>query len=235
MKKSTLNSKMKLFSIGTNAKTIKGDEDGVAYTAIMYLAPSTTSGYDVCPSASASCRQSCLGWFAGRSRFSNVQKARINKTKLYFENREEFIRLIKHDLDLFKSFCDEHQTQGYVRINGSSDIKVEELGVLEAYPDLQFYDYTKRLDHNFTTLPSNYHLTFSRDERTRPVDIKNMIDVVNVAVVFDEVPNEYEGIEVINGDETDLRPLDKVGVIVGLKAKGEAKKERDGFVIRTKG
>lgn len=234
MKLSTLNSKMKLFSCNTNAKTSKGDEEGVAYTAIMYLAPSTASGYDVCPNASDSCRNVCLGWYAGRSRFSNVQQARINKTKLYFENREEFINTMIKDLEIFKSFCEEHNTQGYVRVNGSSDIKVEDLGIIEKFPTLQFYDYTKRMDRDFLNLPENYYLTFSRDERTKLVDIKNLIDVVNIAIVFDEIPEEYEGFPVINGDKTDLRPLDEDGVIVGLKAKGSAKTETDGFVVRIK-
>ena len=45
--------------------------------------------------------------------------------------------------------------------------------------------------------------------------------------------------EVVSGDETDLRPIDKQGVIVGLKAKGMAKKNKrteesdKGFVIET--
>jgi hypothetical protein len=35
---------------------------------------------------------------------------------------------------------------------------------------------------------------------------------------------------VINGDETDLRFLDAKGVIVGLRAKGKARKDTTGFV-----
>ena len=36
---------------------------------------------------------------------------------------------------------------------------------------------------------------------------------------------------VINGDKTDMRFKDPVGVIVGLKAKGKARKDTSGFVI----
>jgi hypothetical protein len=39
---------------------------------------------------------------------------------------------------------------------------------------------------------------------------------------------------VFDGDDTDLRFLDPTGVIVGLKAKGRARKDTSGFVIRTK-
>jgi hypothetical protein len=52
-----------------------------------------------------------------------------------------------------------------------------------------------------------------------------------VAVVFKSVPETYLGRPVINGDETDLRFLDPRGVIVGLKAKGKAKKDTTGFVV----
>jgi hypothetical protein len=46
----------------------------------------------------------------------------------------------------------------------------------------------------------------------------------NVAMVFgvkkaNNIPTEYQGYKVINGDETDLRFLDEDNVIVGLKYK----------------
>ena len=40
----------------------------------------------------------------------------------------------------------------------------------------------------------------------------------------------WKGFEVVNGDETDLRFLDKKGVVVGLIEKGRAKKDETGFV-----
>jgi hypothetical protein len=55
-----------------------------------------------------------------------------------------------------------------------------------------------------------------------------------VATVFDQVPATYKGRPVIDADETDLRFLDPKGVIAGLKAKGRAKKDYSGFVIRLK-
>jgi hypothetical protein len=52
-------------------------------------------------------------------------------------------------------------------------------------------------------------------------------------VVFEKVlPATYKGIPVINGDESDVRFMDKPGVVVGLKAKGEAKADSSGFVVR---
>ena len=56
---------------------------------------------------------------------------------------------------------------------------------------------------------------------------------MNVAMVFDKLPDTYMGRPVFNADETDLRFLDPKGVILGLKAKGRAKKDTSGFVRRT--
>ena len=99
---SSLNSKMKLLSVGTNAKTIKGDSEEVL-TAIMYLAPHTMSGYEVCPNSSEGCRNVCLVT-AGRGAMTTVQQARIRKTKLFFEDNDEFITQLINDINLFQTF-----------------------------------------------------------------------------------------------------------------------------------
>lgn len=125
-----------------------------------------------------------------------------------------------------------------VRINGTSDIDVAVVfkDLLEAFPKVQFYDYTKRIELVQRELPKNYYLCFSRSEKTSEETIKELLtNGTNVVIVFDEVPEEYLGYRVVNGDETDLRFLDPKGVIVGLKAKGEAKKDTTGFVVRLKG
>ena len=51
-------------------------------------------------------------------------------------------------------------------------------------------------------------------------------------MVFDNVPETFRGFQVINGDDTDLRFLDKPGTIIGLKAKGQGRKDDSGFVIK---
>ena len=55
---------------------------------------------------------------------------------------------------------------------------------------------------------------------------------MNVAVVFESVPETYIGKTVVDGDDTDLRFLDPKGVVIGLKAKGRARKDTSGFVVR---
>lgn len=238
MKLSTLNSKMTLLSCSTNSKTSKGDSD-TKLTSIMYLTPSDLSGYDVCPSASKGCRKTCL-YTSGRGSMGSVQKARLRKTLMFFQEQDKFLKALQEDLDLFQTYCKENGIKPYTRLNGTSDIDYTTLKVkdgktiFELYPDIQFYDYTK--DFNRVSSYSNYYLLYSRSEDTKLKDIKSLIkNKQNVAVVFDVVPDKWNGMTVIDGDEDDLRPEDPRGVIVGLKAKGLAKKKenQNGFVVIT--
>src|SRR5690606_14277045 len=116
------------------------------------------------------------------------------------------------------------------RILGRQIVPTIYSNVMELFPWLQFYDYTK-IWHR-SDIPDNYHLTFSRseiNERWIPHAFENGM---NVAVVFrKELPDEYRGRLVVDGDVDDLRFLDPDGVIVGLTAKGKAKKDQSGFVV----
>ena len=54
----------------------------------------------------------------------------------------------------------------------------------------------------------------------------------NVSVVFNrELPSTYRGFKVVDGDITDVEMMKYNGVILGLKAKGDAKKDKTGFVV----
>jgi len=230
---------MKLLGIDTNTKTVKGQKQGYM-TGILYLAPANISGYEVCPMATDGCRAACL-YSAGRGAFSNVQQARIAKTKFFFEARDQFMaQLIKEITAFVKSAA----KQGFiptVRLNGTSDIPWERVAVtygqgtsfsniMELFPTVQFYDYTKR--HNRRKIPSNYHLTFSLAEDNQENAKIALENGMNVAVVFrtPNFPTSYLGRPVIDGDDSDLRFLDGNMNIVALKAKGKAKKDATGFV-----
>jgi hypothetical protein len=234
---------MKLLGIDTNAKTVKGRKKGYI-TAITYLAPSDASGVtNTCPNASKGCRAACL-FTAGRGRMSNVMQARINKTKFFVEDPNLFMDQLICETS---SFIKRAEKKGMIpceRLNGTSDIAWEEIlvdgkSIMEHFPNLQFYDYTKRPTRMkaFTggKLPANYHLTFSRSETTKDSTIKAILrDGGNVAVVYlGELPKEDFGAEVINGDESDLTFTYKSGVIVGLTAKGDAKVDKSGFARLT--
>jgi hypothetical protein len=57
---------------------------------------------------------------------------------------------------------------------------------------------------------------------------------MRIAAVFRDkknIPNQFMGLSVVNGDNSDIRHLDNQGVIVALYAKGKAKRDNTGFVI----
>ena len=229
---------MKLLGIDTNTKTVKGQKQGYM-TGILYLAPANISGYEVCPMATDGCRAACL-YSAGRGAFSNVQQARIAKTKFFFEARDQFMAQLIKEITAFVKSAEKKGFIPTVRLNGTSDIPWERVAVtyegtsfsnvMELFPTVQFYDYTKR--HNRRKIPSNYHLTFSLAEDNQENAKIALENGMNVAVVFrtPNFPISYLGRPVIDGDDSDLRFLDGNMNIVALKAKGKAKKDITGFV-----
>lgn len=231
---------MKLLGI-SNTKTLKGEKLGYR-TYIMHLAPSTLSGYQVCPMASPGCASACLN-LSGMGKFSNVQSARITKTQWFFQDRGGFMdELVKEVASAIKASQKQNLTAVF-RLNGTSDIRWEMVGVVKngveyanimvAFPQAQFYDYTKI--PNRRDLPANYHLTFSRSE-VNELEALQMLSagVMNVAVVFDELPKKWAGVTVVDGTETDLRFLDDRAVVVGLKANGKARQDATGFTVLTR-
>jgi hypothetical protein len=228
---------MKLITIDTNAKTIKGQAKGYM-TGILYMAPAKQSGVmNVCAFASEGCKAACL-YTAGRGRFNSVQEARIARTKLFKEDSAAFIAQLKDEIRRGLAYATKKGYIFCVRLNGTSDIPWESFGIIQEFPDVQFYDYTKNplraAKWGKGLLPENYHITFSRSE-TNQTQAEAVLAVGgNVAVVFSKpkFPETYLGYKVVNGDETDLRFLDEKNVIVGLKAKGDAKKDTTGFVVK---
>ena len=228
---------MNLLNIGNNSKTIKSDLGGEYLTSILYLSPAITSGYQVCPSATNGCKLACLHT-AGRGKMNSVQKARLNKTIMLFEEKENFRNTLYKELIAFSKRCDKLKVKPAVRLNGTSDIdwpqKFPEL--FTDFPQIQQYNYTKqeKVMHNYMEgkYPINYYLTFSRSENNWNFCKEVLDNNHTVAVVFDEVPEKYEGYKVVDGDLTDLRFLDEKGCVIGLKAKGEATKDKTDFVVR---
>ena len=223
---------MKLLST-TNYKTSKGEKLGIL-TGILYLAPAKISGYEVCPMRSAGCTAACL-YTAGMGAFSNVQEARIKKTKMFFEQREEFLKLLHKDIKSLIAKAKKENLTPAIRLNGTSDINWVRFKIFEQYPEVQFYDYTKMLNH-LTKDVANYHITFSKNE-SNDVDCKIALERgYNVAVVFNtkkglSLPSSWNNYPVYDGDDTDVRFYDPDNHVIGLRAKGMAKKDNSGFVI----
>jgi hypothetical protein len=242
---------MKLLSTG-NPKTLKGMKDGYN-TYILHLAPYTLSGKNTCPKATAGCAAACLntagrgGMFKRGENTNTIQQARIRKTQLFYNDRAEFFRLLVADINLAIKQSKRLGLTPVFRLNGTSDIAWEKYpvkignviysNIFNAFGFVQFYDYTKVLGRKVSHI-SNYSLTFSAADG-------NDLDVLlarkqgyNIAVVFGikktlPMPDSYMGLPVFNGDESDLRFLDPKQVVVGLYAKGKAKKDNTGFVKYT--
>jgi len=243
--------KGKLIRSGNNAKTVKGDGDQFE-TAIMYLAPFTMAGVgNVCSMAAiASCWEGCLNT-AGRGALNNVQAARARKTKQYMRERAAFMAQLVEDLEGFSAYCRRKGIKPCVRLNGTSDIMWEKghpvtvngmwfASVMEAFPEVQFYDYTKIFKRVDKPLPGNYSLTlsYSGANPTYAAEIRRRVNQrrANMAVVYrnraivEKVLAESP--IAVDGDVTDMRFLDpQGGYVVALYAKGKAKKDTSGFVM----
>lgn len=219
--------------LATNTKLEKGNKLSWQ-TRGLSLAPANISGKQLCPHRSAGCELACLNT-AGMGVFSNVQQARINKSKFLIEKRADFLAQLEKELANLNKQAGKGK-QIAVRLNVLSDLPWHNLIDMSKFQNLKFYDYTPNVKRMIQflngELPANYHLTFSRKENNQALVelVANMGG--NVAVVFDKLPETYLGKPVVDGDATDLRFLDPKGVIVGLKAKGKGKQDDSGFVIR---
>lgn len=225
---------MSILSVSADAKTSKGEAQGYL-TGILYLAPSTVSGRQVCPFASPACHAACL-YSAGRGAFSNVQKSRISKTQAYFDDKVAFLQNLDKDVAGLIAKATRQSMRPAVRLNGTSDIAWERTGIMDRFPSVPFYDYTKNplryAQFLSGKLPKNYRLVFSRSETNEAQCLEFLAKGGNVSVVFRKsLPKAWKGFRVIDGDKTDLRFLDPKGVVVGLVAKGKAKGDVSGFVV----
>jgi len=228
-----------LISVNSDSKTIKGQKLGVL-TGVMYMMPDDT----LCPmSKLAGCRKACLV-SAGRAAFTpGIGMARAGRTRFFYAERDAFMELLIKEIEKVVRKAKKTDQLPAIRLNGTSDIdwttiKHDGKTIFEHFPDVQFYDYTKSPSIiRVATKVDNWDITASYSEASAKYSsmIKTAADKhgANIAVVFREknLPDEFMGKPVINGDETDLRFLDDRGVIVGLKAKGQAKKDDTGFVV----
>ena len=181
---------MKLLSTG-NPKTLKGMATGYN-TYILHLAPANVSGYETCPKRTEGCTAACLntagrgGMFKKGETTNAIQQARIRKTKLFFEDRAEFMKQLVADIELAIKQCKKTGMIPVFRLNGTSDLAWEKYevtvtdktgrsivfqNIFEAFPFVTFYDYTKIPGRKVQNIP-NYSLTFSEADG-------NALDVLN--------------------------------------------------------
>jgi len=173
---------------------------------------------------------------AGYGKFKNVREGRQKKTDLWLTNPDLFLELFANQLKNFQKLCDKHNVQAVHRPNTISDVDWETHGIPQLFPRMFFYDYTKRA-YRLTRTPENYRLMFSFSgvqKYQNQVKAALKTDAPISAVFNGPFPEEFLGRKVIDGDRSDLINLYKgKKKIIGLKAKGDAKKDTTGFVIHT--
>ena len=221
-----------------NPKIQKGTKLGYL-SFILHLAPADLSGRETCPKRTAGCTAACLntagrgGMFRKGENTNMIQKARIRKTQLFFADRDAFMLDLYKDIQKAIRFAERKGLTPVFRLNGTSDLSWEkytvgttDMNLFQLFPTVQFYDYTKVLGRKVKHL-TNYHLTFSKADGNDSDVAEALFQGMSVVAVYDKIPAG-----VPSADETDLRFLDAKGVMLGLKAKGRAKKDYSGFVIR---
>jgi hypothetical protein len=234
---------MDLLAVGTDSKTPRGLALRVL-TGICYLQPADESGdgVNLCSHYTAACKAVCIN-VTGRGIFPSVQRGRARKRALFVSNRLEFLRRMDRDLSALERKARRLEMTPGARMNGTSDVAWELIApaLFSGHPDTRFYDYTKvpaRMTRYLAgKLPPNYSLTFSRSDKNEEQALGVLAMGGNVAVVFGTprgaaLPSTWHGYRVVDGDASDVRFLDPAGVVVGLRAKGGAKKDATGFVVR---
>lgn len=235
------NKDLKLSYLGTinsSAKMVKNAKIGV-HTYILYLAPASISGFNVCSHSTPECRLGCLA-SSGRVRLevaigkTMINDARVKKTQLFHVNNEFFMNWLITEIEAKKKLAIKKGFVFSIRLNGTSDIDWANVyhngkNIFQIFSDVQFYDYTKN-PNKFFNKPENYHLTFSYTGKNWHSCETLLKKGHNIAVVFDteknqKLPETFNGYTVVDGDVTDYRPNDGIGVIVGLRFKEIANKE----------
>ena len=219
-----------LGAVAQSSKMMKGLKYN-EMTYMLYLAPASLSGYNVCPMSTEECRTACLTE-SGRNKIdihkNTINKSRITKTKLFFEHRQFFMDWLVAEIEKAKYNADKLGYRFSVRLNGTSDIEPTLFQyngrvLFELFDDVKFYDYTK-VAKRFGLLQfyPNYDLTYSFSGYNMLQSLKLLSENKGrVAMVFEgkQLPKSFMGYKVIDGDEYDMRYLDEQGVIVGLKFK----------------
>ncbi len=230
----------KLLSKGSsNAKTKKNDRP----TKILYMMPSEVGGKEMCPFATTGCRAACLNT-AGMGVFSNVQESRYNRTLMYVREKKKFLEQIAKEVNGSAKFYARKGEEFAVRLNGTSDQPLVESLIKQEglHKNIVLYDYTKnpkKAGERYYPSGHRYVVTLSYSGENEKDCVDALERGANSAVVFSTkkdnvLPDTWNGFKVVDGDVRDDLMLDVSGVVLGLRAKGKAKKDTSGFVIQVK-
>jgi hypothetical protein len=210
----------------------------------LSLAPHKLSGNNVCQHATPECIAHCVAFAGNGGVFPAITVARIRKTRLFFDDRATFMAQLRADLTKALEIARATGKRVACRLNVFSDLPWERIAadLFREFPEIQFYDYTKSYsraaDFAAGNFPENYHLTYSRSEINERKAIETLLRGGNVAVVLpqtrsQDLPAEWHGFPVVDGDKSDLRFMDPPGSVIGLRAKGTMRNAGNGMVDRT--
>tara|TARA_R100001530_G_scaffold132603_1_gene105180 strand:- start:450 stop:1160 length:711 start_codon:yes stop_codon:yes gene_type:complete len=225
---------VKLLSRDSNTKlikTAKGEEYPVVLAGLSMM-PTV----ELCPmSKAAECFDDCLKSSGLAQVYSSVNEARQRKTDYYLSDQDGFLSDLRRELGNLSKYAKKHGKQAIVRLNVLSDVEWEKHGIPQEFPEIKFYDYTKRARRLVKPMPENYGLmfSFSKSKKYRKqVEIALTTDTPITVVFRGGLPETYMGREVIDGDISDLDNLKAKGKIVGLRVKGnEAKQSKSPFIV----
>lgn len=189
----------------------------------------------------STCSGPCVTWEAGHGRTDHVRDARINLTNWLYENPRSFKAYALRQMASLTSY--HAGSEIACRPNVDSDINwLKWLPEMFDF-DWRFWDYTK-CSERLGNVPANYHLTYSFNDGTLPEDWERVYRTgSNIAVVFDSLWNPWGSKfgylpatwtdpngrvwPVFDGDSQELRFLDRQGVCIGLRLKGDEDKRED--------
>lgn len=201
----------------------------------LALAPHRSSGVNVCPSSTPECRKHCVS-YSGKGGLDMVQEARAARTAFLYKYPFQFLVLLQEEIRKAETRSAKADKQLYMRLNTFSDIAWEQLvpWLFDRFPDVQFYDYTKRWARVGNT-PANYALAGSVSEKTTTEQIASAPGPL--AVVFpltpsQAMPSSWYGIPVVDADKSDRWMVEHQGqwVIGGLRAKGSLRRSGSPFI-----
>jgi hypothetical protein len=231
--------------LSANSKLRKLPGRAGRYRAIgLAMAPAAYSGKDLCAWRTPGCTMACNGFWSGMNVTVSTRLALIGRAILFNWYRDLFFSKLRGELKNFSKLCHRLHVRPAVRLNVSTDIVYERLfsEVFGEFPDTCFLDYTKALPKHRPTLPANYQLCHSFNEKTKTADVADIVAAGrNIVIAFDSAYAPSRGLwgalpkfvrftdaagrdftlPVVNGDRHDLRlaDMDGRGVVVGLHGK----------------
>ena len=210
-------------AINSSQKIEKGKKENFD-TLVLYLAASKNAGVEICKFASTGCRLACLvasghALIEEKAGKVTIAVSRIVKTWLTVYRKDIAEEVLKQEIASAQKRANRQKKRFSVRLNGTSDLEFYE--VINAFPSVQFYDYTK--DPERFELP-NYHLTFSYADKSKG-RIKHYKQALKrgQSIAFPVIASDFAEAcalpDCYSMDETDLRFMDKGGKYGILKAK----------------